>query len=574
MQLRTLLACAGMMLLGPACARPQPQPAAAPAASASPGATPPRLVILAVVDQLPSWWFQTQHTSPSGGIARLMREAAYYREGVYPYAVTFTAAGHAALGTGAPPAVTGVSDNEKYAPKPSGGSAVPPTGTSGNCEEGPDPKQATDRSEVPTASDPDAPVFLLVENSTRDPRNLSLVPTTPGTARSDEGRSSKALLVDGVADVLRREKTGARAVTISIKDRSAIFVAGKRPHLAIWFDDRQPAMTTSKFYAATPPAWLTSLAAGDFVTRRIQRDAPWQDPEGKSARSHALDEAKELIPSPAGDALVFDTALRAIDEEKLGQRGETDFLALSFSSHDYAGHYYGPDSWERVEIFQRFDERLAGFLKELDTRFGPRGYALVLTSDHGVTPLVETSQLAGYQARRVHRCDVRKQAEKAATRVLGPGNWILHVSDNAVYTTPAFASHAQRESALDAVVTAVRDMPGIQYAAAISRLRGGCDTRSGMEALVCRSLVPENPGDVYFAAAPKSITTRYAAGTNHGSPNLEDRVVPILVYAPGDPRWSAQREVRDQVSTLQVAPTLAALLGISAPPAAREEPLP
>jgi arylsulfatase A-like enzyme len=51
-------------------------------------------------------------------------------------------------------------------------------------------------------------------------------------------------------------------------------------------------------------------------------------------------------------------------------------------------------------------------------------------------------------------------------------------------------------------------------------------------------------------------------------------MVPVLIRAPGDPRWASPRIADQPVTILQVAPTLAALLGISAPPAATAPPLP
>jgi hypothetical protein len=569
MQIRTLLAGIMLAVLAPGCA-PQSRPTgsiapppAAQAATTPPAnpATPPKLVVLVVVDQLPSWWFEkhlARFADSNHGIARLLREGTYYSQATYPYAVTFTAAGHAALGTGAPPAVTGISDNEKWSP--------------------------TQQREVPAAVDPAHPVFVL----TADP-----------VQKAQPGRSSAVLRVDGIADVLERERPGAQTVTISLKDRSAVFVAGHKPDLAIWYDDTQPAMTTSDFYTPEPPAWLRALARGDHVSRHLAWS--WEplagidhraitgtgDKEpGETVFQDGLDNefphdlarsknpAKDLGATPAGDVLLIDTALAAIDAMGLGSDPVTDFLALSFSAHDVVGHYWGPDSWERFDIFARFDQALAGFLGELDRRFGPEGYALVLTSDHGVAPLVEHSRARGHSAHRLLRGQIKQLAQTAATSVLGAGTWIDHVGDNSLYVSPAFQQAARRDAALDAVAAAIRGAPGIQYAQRIDRLGGGCEQRTDLERLACYSIVPEGPGDIYFAASPHSITTRAPAGTNHGSPNLHDRQVPILVRAPGIPRLAGERVVREPVSTLQVAPTLAELLGISAPPAARERPLP
>ena len=560
---RVILACSA--LVASACApapdktavtTPAPMPAPAPAASPA-----PRLVVLVVVDQLASWWLEDRRAHFSGGMARLVREGVYYPAAEYPYAVTFTAAGHAALATGAPPAVMGVADNERYHP---------------------------DRDlELPAVDDPASPVFVLAG----DPGQTKL-----------PGRSSAALLVDGVADVLERE-TGGRAhtVTISLKDRSAIFMGGRQPDLAIWYDDSQAAMVTSRRYVAEPPDWLRALARQRQVARHL--DHAWtllpgldhaaitgrgDDEPGDLVHADGLgvrfphellrvkNPARHVGATPAGDLLVFETARAALDALPLGADDVPDLLALSFSAHDIVGHYWGPDSWERLDIMVRFDRELDRLLTELDQRLGAGGYAVVLSSDHGIAPLVEVTRERGVDAHRVLRREIKAVAEGAVDALLGPGreDWIAYVTDNSVFIGAALDRHPRRGQALDAVVERITALPGIQYAGQTERLRGDCEARQGIERLDCFSVVPTDPGHVYFAAAPGSITTRHPEGTNHGSPNPDDRMVPVLVRAPGDPRWATPRVAREPVTILQVAPTLAALLGISAPPAATAPPLP
>src|SRR5690242_20035970 len=72
----------------------------------------PKLVVLIVVDQLPSWAFEKQAPEFIGGFARLLRDGAYVKAAEVPYANTFTAPGHATIGTGAPPRVTGIVGNQ------------------------------------------------------------------------------------------------------------------------------------------------------------------------------------------------------------------------------------------------------------------------------------------------------------------------------------------------------------------------------------------------------------------------------------------------------------------------------
>jgi hypothetical protein len=116
----------------------------------------------------------------------------------------------------------------------------------------------------------------------------------------------------------------------------------------------------------------------------------------------------------------------------------------------------------------------------------------------------------------------------------------------------------------------VAGIPGIGFAKRSDQLRGNCDQRSGIEALACRSLHPERSGEIFYTPAPGSIVTRdQEHGTAHGSPSDYDRFVPLIVSVPG----IAPQRVTSPVTNLQIAPTLADLLGVSAPPAAKAPPL-
>jgi len=83
--------------------------------------------------------------------------------------------------------------------------------------------------------------------------------------------------------------------------------------------------------------------------------------------------------TPYGNEIVEDFAERALAAEQLGQRGVTDLLAVSFSSNDYVGHAYGPDSPEARAISAATDELLGKFFSALDRAVGLDNVLVVLT---------------------------------------------------------------------------------------------------------------------------------------------------------------------------------------------------
>jgi arylsulfatase A-like enzyme len=82
---------------------------------------------------------------------------------------------------------------------------------------------------------------------------------------------------------------------------------------------------------------------------------------------------------------------------------------------------------------------------------------------------------------------------------------------------------------------------------------------------MCNAHVPGESGELYAVATAGSLITGYKAGTAHDAPFDDNRRVPILIKAPG------VKPQEGEGTLLQVAPTLAALLGID-PPAAATAP--
>ena len=93
--------------------------------------------------------------------------------------------------------------------------------------------------------------------------------------------------------------------------------------------------------------------------------------------------ALEVIrTSPMGNTLTKNFAIRSIDEEKLGKGNSTDFLAVSFSSPDYIGHTFGPQSIELEDNYIRLDRDIEEILNHLDTKIGKGNYLVFLSADH------------------------------------------------------------------------------------------------------------------------------------------------------------------------------------------------
>src|SRR5205085_4542868 len=126
-------------------------------------------------------------------------------------------------------------------------------------------------------------------------------------------------------------------------------------------------------------------------------------------------------------------AERAIDAEKLGQRGVTDLLAVSFSSNDYIGHDLGPDAPEVHDISVRTDQVLGKLFQFLDERVGLQKVLVVMTSDHGVAPLPEVNHTRRMPGGRMAPGAVRDAVQAALAARYGAGKWIANPLEHSLY---------------------------------------------------------------------------------------------------------------------------------------------
>src|SRR5919108_5545925 len=133
------------------------------------------------------------------------------------------------------------------------------------------------------------------------------------------------------------------------------------------FNDRRSAD------ALAGQAWFP-LSAPASILRQLPK-------EGGSTLYEAV------YGSPFGNQMLLDFTTAAIAEERLGQRGVTDLLSVSFSSNDSVGHTYGPDSPQVRDIAVRTDRSIGRLLADVNKVVGLDHTLVAFTSDHGVAPV-------------------------------------------------------------------------------------------------------------------------------------------------------------------------------------------
>ncbi|MEK9503749.1 alkaline phosphatase family protein [Gaopeijia maritima] len=492
---------------------------AGPARSAPDGA---RLGVVVVVDQLRSDLLTRYDDLFTGGFRRLLDGGAVFTNTTHDHAETATAPGHTTIATGRFPRAHGVSANSWY------------EHVEGDVW----------RSRYAVA---DTAVSILAD---------------PGLP----GRSPANIRVDGLGDWVRSFDADARVIGISRKDRGAIPLTGHAAQDAYWLalSDGVAGFTTSTWYHDELPEWVRSANAeltptlwGDTVwvwqgedgvrDRARPDEAPYEaDGVHTTLPHHSFTEVDMmdrgawgdwLEDSPATDRAVTTLARHALDALDLGRRGPVDLLAVSYSATDGVGHTFGPLSLEQLDNLLRLDRELDMLMDALDRAVGEDAWTLVLTADHGAADAPEWRVEHGRPGHRVTR-EERQAADGALAGVTR--------GDGGV-------------AAAEALVAAGLAADAYPF----ERLRAGTSTDT-LEQLFMNGFVedrvPAFPGFEVAARMPEGWMDE-EFGSTHGSPYHYDRWVPFIVYGPG----AAAGVYPERASTVDIAPTLAALLGLPFP---------
>jgi predicted AlkP superfamily pyrophosphatase or phosphodiesterase len=487
----------------------------------------PRLVVVITVDQLRPDYFSRWRPQLTGGLRRLVTQGAVFMEAYQEHAITETAPGHSTVLSGRWPAHTGIVSNDLG---------------------------VADRS---------APLV--------DARGLGASPARfRGTA---------------FFDWLKHKEPGARALSVSRKDRGAILPIGRAKEQVYWYSDGK--FTTSTYYRDSLPAWVVAFNALGVPRKYAGRpwtlllpdsaypepdDRPWEDPQGSfgektfphawpddSARSAAVFAAR-----PEMDSLTLALALTGAEALQLGRRGTTDLLAVSLSTLDAVGHTFGPSSREVHDMVLRLDRYLGWFLDRLDRRYGRDRLVIALTADHGVSPYPADARASGDTAARAVEVDtlvaaVNAQIGGSATGANGSGGFHFDSGLLFVLNAPELrAAGVNVDSVVAAVRTRLRAVPGVARADEPATL-AIADTAADPVARRWLHQLPEDLPVALVVTLDDDVVWGNESYAMHGRPVDVDAHVPLILMGPGVKRGT----YTGRVATVDLAPTLARLLGLT-----------
>ena len=515
----------------------------------------PKLVVGLVIDQM-RWDYLYRYYQRFGndGFKRLMRDGYNCQNTMVDYLPSFTGPGHTCIYTGSVPSIHGIAGNSWVDNH---------TGKGYYCVDDDKVWQVGDATKAPSFS----------------PKNL---------------------LTTTITDELRLATNfRSRVYGIAIKDRGAILPAGHTANAAYWYSDKTGDFVTSTYYdtAYQNPAWLQAFNKRNLADSLVKLNWALADDPATYTQSTADNnlyedafkgESEPVFPHkfnamskadrmgaiktmPAGNTLTMEMAKACIagaEGGRLGSGGDADFIAISLSSTDYAGHQFAPNAVEVEDMYIKLDNEIAALLKYLDQSVGRGNYLLFLTADHGGAHNPQflkdkkipagiafnvTADLNQY-LRDIYKKDVKlvdtilsyqvflndtllannksfnREEIKSTVR-----NWLLNIMPQK-YNTPVSYVMDMENMEKNAVPDPIRKMAVNGY----NYLRSGC-----LQMIL-------NPG--WFES------DRFT-GTTHGSWNPYDAHIPLLWYGWHIPKGETSREVH----MTDISATLASILHIQMP---------
>lgn len=502
----------------------------------------PKLVVGITVDQMRNdYLYRFWDDFSEGGFKRMITEGSYCSQHHFGYTPTYTGPGHASIYTGTTPRYHGIVGNDWF-----------------------------DRS---------GKMVYCAEDSTC---------RTTGAEDASGQMSPHRLLSTTITDELRLfSQFRSKVIGISLKDRGAILPAGSKPNGAYWFDGNNVGKwVTSDYYTDRLPDWVEEfnanypsdslLAEGwnlllpeEHYAKSYDDNNPYERPFFGQARaafpydfSSIEDRRYNLIKgTPIGAQISTDFAIAAIEGERLGVDQHCDFLTLSYSNTDYAGHQFGPQAVEVQDTYLRLDRELERLLNYLDQHIGQGEYLVFLTADHGGAPvpsfMQEHQMPGGYWKPQVFLDSLAS----ALNTTFGSGPWISNYSNEQVYFNEVLAKarKVSIEDLCELGESIADSFDEIQYTVCKKSLLTAGALDPIIESLKL-GIHPQRSGDLILLLTPGFIEYGYQ-GTTHGSPYSYDSHVPLIFYGKG----IAHMEVNRKTYIRDIAPTLARMLRISQP---------
>ena len=513
----------------------------------------PDLTVIVVVDQCAYNYFDIIRPYVTGGLFKLLNNGVIYTRAYMPHGVPTTGPGHATLSTGTWPSEHGIVSNSWFKGQ----------GVRISCD--------TDNAAYAATFKP---------NGTTYP----------------QGKSCSNLMVDTLSDQFYLRYPQSKPLAISVKGRASVMCAGKMG-IGVWFDERTGTFTTSRAYTPTLPTWIRQFnnsitqTVGSYVWKptyaenhaaykNTNSDYTWTSYKKLiGTQITAADISRKprdiLLATPYATQLTLDCAYAALVDRYKIKSKDPLLVWICISTLDKTGHAYGPESKESLDVLYQLDRQLGEFMGKVEKLIPASNTLYVLTADHGICPIPEQMRQKGYPAYRVDKHALIKDLTRLATTEFALEKPIIKSNKVQFYIDQKSIETLKKRGALDdfyqRCIEVIQAYPGIKKVWTYSELMHISSKPTLREQWLIHQLFKDRSGQLIAQTYPYSFISSYDKGTSHTMPYDYDTHIPLILYWPGQLQHTY---INSNVTVLQLAPTLARLMGCASPSCAQAHLLP
>jgi predicted AlkP superfamily pyrophosphatase or phosphodiesterase len=243
---------------------------------------------------------------------------------------------------------------------------------------------------------------------------------------------------------------------------------------------------------------------------------------------------------------------------------------VSFSSHDYLGHRFGPNSREMEEMTVDEDKRISQILNHVKKSLpnGLKDVVVVMTADHGVAPNADWAKAKKIDAGRINEEKIGEELSAYLNEAFGKpnqGNWVELSYDFNIYLNLA-AIEAKKLDLAQVEAKAksfLEKVPGAAFIVSSTDIKARRLPPGILERQLLKSFYFGRNGNLMII--PKPFFTPADDPVIHITGYSYDRTVPIILVG----RSIKPGVYPNRAEVVDIAPTLSFLTGVI-PPALSE----
>lgn len=333
----------------------------------------------------------------------------------------------------------------------------------------------------------------------------------------------------------------SKVIGVALKDRASILPAGHAADAAYWWDTSAGHFVSSTYYMKELPQWVQ-----DFN------------------RTNHTEPKFNIKTSNLGVTMTFRMAEAALENERLGQGGETDMLTVSISSTDAIGHEFSTRGKENHDVYMQLDKDLTHFLQTLDEKVGKGNYLLFMTADHGAAHNYNYMKANHIPAgawnykKTVAGLNAHLKGRFGISPVMGEDNYQFYLNDSVIA-----AAGLKKQDVVDSSVEFLKQDPQFLYVFDEEKI-ATTTMPEWLKTRMVNGYFRGRSGEIGVITRPQFFGAKDSPdyrGTSHGQPYPYDTHIPwvMMGWHVGHGTSNAETRITD------IAPTVCAMLKVQMP---------